>query len=121
MKLAGLILSLLGAVLLGVGLFLGFSTVHASGVPCGSAFESSSDAAEVADLQSAMEADASGIRIAPSDLSAVENACASALDSRGTVAKAASWGGVGVLVAGLVLLGVGAAQGRQRGPVRYGV
>lgn len=121
MKIAGVVLAIVGAVVLGIGLWLGNATVHAAGVSCGTAFGGQSDAAYVNDLTNAMEADSGGYAIAPGNLSATENACSSSLDSRDTVAKAASYGGGGLLAAGVLLAGIGFYQAAPRRPIRYGV
>lgn len=84
-----------GAVLLGVGLLLGYAAVHKGGVDCGSAFGGASNNGLVEDYKDAI--------LYNQVTDAHSAGCDDALSSRSTVAKALTWPG-GIL-AGTALIG----------------
>lgn len=85
---------ILGAVLLGVGLFLGESGLSVSGTNCGTAFGGISSDAYSADYTNALEGGLAG--------TAISDTCRDRLDSRDTVAKAVLWPGVALLAVAIV-------------------
>lgn len=82
------------------GLFLGFGGITKGGVSCGSAFMPDAQAALVADLTNAMDADAAGVSLGYNDLSNASNACTDATSNR----KPIAWG---LTAPGGVLLALG--------------
>lgn len=101
-KSAGALLLLLGAVLLGVGLYLGYASVNRAGVDCGSGFGGVSQNADVSDLERAMEADRLGI--SDPNLTGTSDSCTSAVSDRDTLAKAVVIPGAVIGAAALLVL-----------------
>jgi hypothetical protein len=90
---AATIALLLGAALLGVGLFLGYSTVHRDGVNCGSALHPSSDGAFTQELENTM--------LGQQPTTRIEDACQAATSDAAPTDKVLIVAGVALLVAGV--------------------
>lgn len=93
---AAAVAALAGAVLLAVGLILGYGSINQGGVNCGSAFGGATDNGIAQDYLNAMEGQ--GASTATSD------ACTSGLSSRKTVSEALAWPGGVLLATGLIAL-----------------
>jgi uncharacterized membrane protein len=108
MKPVAAVLALVGALFLIAGLVLGFGSVNRGGVNCGSGLGGVNSNGATADLQAAMQADATGQQLG--SLSATSDACASAVSDRSTLAWVALGPGIALLAASLVTVTVAATR-----------
>jgi hypothetical protein len=92
----------IAGLLLLVGVIVGFSSVSAGSVSCGSAFSADSSAVKLADAQASIDQAITGVAVGES----YAEQCSSSIGTR----RAITWPLIGVGVLGLVFVGLTAAQ-----------
>ena len=99
MRIAAVLLTIIGACLIAGSLTLGYGTISRSSVTCGSAFSPNTSPATVADLTNAVEADASLATY--NGASPIQDACSAARSDRKSLALTVLAPGALLVLAGV--------------------